>query len=103
MQELFVAAVLYHSELIDDCETFIGLSDAKCKEMKINLLDQAQDLLTGEKKVVYHFMIICRKVDNLLDWMKKRLDGQKYFNFTVENTVTIAKDLIIKAIGDHRQ
>ena len=47
--------------------------------------------------------MIRKKVDSLLTWMKSRLDGQKYFNFTIENTVSISKDLITKAVSDHRQ
>lgn len=55
------------------------------------------------ERIVFQFELICKKVDSLLLWMKNRLDGQKYFNFTIENTVQIAKKLLIKAIGDHRQ
>ena len=32
-------------------------------------------------------MLIRQKVDALLTWMVSRLDGQKYFNFTVADTV----------------
>lgn len=48
-------------------------------------------------------MLIRQKVDSLLTWMKSRLDGQKYFNFTITDTVEIAKEKIAKAVDTHRQ
>ena len=48
-------------------------------------------------------MLIRQKVDALLTWMVSRLDGQKYFNFTVADTVEIAKEKVAKAVDVHRQ
>ena len=59
--------------------------------------------MSNESKLVFKFVMIRKKVDELLTWMKSRLEGQKYFNFTISDTISIAKDLITKAVNDHRQ
>ena len=57
--EIFVAAVLYHSELIEDCNTFLEIPDTKCKEMSLNFSHKSVESLTGNQKIVYQFWVIC--------------------------------------------
>ena len=94
--------MLYHSELIGLCPKFVDLSDAKCKSIHATLRDNVPVVMTPEEKMVFHFMHIRTKVDSLLSWMKRRLDGQTYFNETVEATVEIAKKLVGEAHDEHR-
>ena len=37
VQQLFVAAVLYHSDLLKECDSFISLSDDRCAEIAASL------------------------------------------------------------------
>ena len=37
VQQLFVAAVLYHSDILEECDSFISLSDDRCAEIAANL------------------------------------------------------------------
>ena len=60
-------------------------------------------MLSADEQVVYPFLRIRQKVDALLTWMKSRLDGQKYFTFTVKDTLNIAQELVAQAVSDHRQ
>ena len=103
VQEIFVAAVLYHSELIDDCNSFLSIPDAKCKEMSLTFSHKSLESLADNQKVVYQFWIICKKVNELLSWMANRIDGQKYFSGAIEFTVTIAKECITNAYGGKRR
>jgi len=102
-QQTFVAAVLYHSNMIGDCEAFVAVPDKRVKEIAGRLADSVPEKLDAEEKVVYEFMLIRKKIDDLLTWMKHRLQGQTYFNDALMSTLRIAKECLDKAVDKHRQ
>lgn len=89
---------MYHANLIGDCETFINIEDRKMWEITDRLNENFPENLSGDDKIVHQMMLIRSKLDQLLSWMRLRLDGQKYWNHTINQTVDKAQELLAKAV-----
>lgn len=87
-----MTSVLQHSNLaIKAVDSFMSLSDQKITEIKTRLTETNPEVMSDEETLVFQFMQLRKKADDLLKWMMDRVQPQKYFNHALELTLEIAK------------
>ena len=73
-ERIFMTVILQHYNLADKAtSSFMDLPEDKVKEIKNRLTENQPENMLNEETIVFNFMQIRKKADDLLGWMKDRV------------------------------